>query len=154
MANWKGDHDFPPDITAQVTNSVPPYLLDFESRTFVPFSATNRDTNDHLSQMLSRATFVDASGMPQVELQPVQEPRLNSYTEVLTHHLSHYAQQMMSRGIIPTDEMFQAEARRLSYDSEDQWDQTIADNLEWLAKFRAEQSSKGAFQTPEQGLMG
>jgi hypothetical protein len=161
MANWKGDHDFPPDITAQVTNSVPPYLLDFESRTFVPFSATNRDTNDHLSQMLSRATFVDAAGVPQVlpesadtELQPVQEPQLDSYTEVLTRHLSHYAQQMMSRGIIPTDEMFQAEARRLSYDTEDQWDQTIADNLEWLAKFRAEQSSKGAFQTLEQGPMG
>ncbi|KAJ5845777.1 hypothetical protein N7534_009446 [Penicillium rubens] len=155
MANWKGDHDFPPDITAQVTNSVPPYLLYFESRTFVPFSATNRDTNDHLSQMLSRAAFVDASGVPQVlpesadtELQPVQEPQLDSYIEVLTRHLSHYAQRMMSRGIIPTDEMFQAEARRLSYDTDDQWDQTVADNLEWLANFRAEQSSKGAFQTP------
>jgi hypothetical protein len=36
---------------AQITHSVPPYLLDNESRTFVPFSATNRAVNDHLSQL-------------------------------------------------------------------------------------------------------
>jgi len=177
MAHWKGDHEFPPEIAAQVTHSVPPYLLDFESRTFVPFSATNRAVNDHLSQMLSRATFLNVAGenqilpeSPEAELQPVQETQLDSYTEVLTRHLSHYAQQMMSSGIVPTDEMFQLEARRLLFDSEDQWNnemfqlearrllfdsedqwnQTMADNLEWLAKFRGEQSSKGLLQAPEQ----
>ncbi|KAL4924039.1 uncharacterized protein BDV17DRAFT_301323 [Aspergillus undulatus] len=149
MAHWKGDHEFPPEIAAQVRHSVPPYLLDFESRTLVPFSATNGAVNDHLSQMLTRASFLNATGEPQmlpesealeVELQPAAEPQLDSYTEVLTRHLSHYAQQMMSSGIIPTDEMFQVEARRLLFDSEDQWNQTLADNLEWLAKFRGEQS--------------
>lgn len=85
-----------------------------------------------------------------MELQPVQKTQLDSYTEVLTRHLSHYAQQMMSSGIIPTDEMFQLEARCLLFDSEDQWNQTMADNLEWLAKFRGEQSGNGALQTPEQ----
>ncbi|GFG18030.1 hypothetical protein IFM5058_08794 [Aspergillus udagawae] len=160
MAQWKGDHDFPPEIAAQVTHSVPPYLIDFESRTFVPFSATNGAVNDHLSQMLSRATFLDAAGerqmfpeSPQTGLQPVQETQLDSYTEVLTRHLSHYAQRMMINGIIPTDEMFQLEARRLLFDSEDQWNQTLADNVEWLAKFRGEHSSNGAFQTPGQSLV-
>ncbi|KAJ5455193.1 hypothetical protein N7475_010314 [Penicillium sp. IBT 31633x] len=148
MAQWKGDHDFPPEIAAQIKHSVPPYMLDFESRSFVPFSATNRDVNDHLSQMLSRATFLDTERdsqtppvTPEVSLQPVQESQLDSYTEVLTRHLSHYARQMMGSGVIPTDEMFQSEARRLLFDSEDQWNQTMADNLEWLAKFRGEQSS-------------
>jgi hypothetical protein len=160
MAQWKGDHDFPPEIAAQVTHSVPPYLIDFESRTFVPFSATNGAVNDHLSQMLSRATFLDAAGerqmlpeSPQTGLQPVQETQLDSYTEVLTRHLSHYAQRMMINGIIPTDEMFQLEARRLLFDSEDQWNQTLADNVEWLAKFRGEHSSNGTFQTPGQSLV-
>lgn len=152
MAHWKGDHDFPPDIAVQVKYSVPPYLLDFESRTFVPFSATNGAVNDHLSQMLSRASFINEAGelqmlpesdAPEAELQPVPEPQLDSYTEVLTSHLSHYARQMMTSGIVPTDEMFQEEARRLLFDSEDQWNQTMADNLEWLAKFRGEQSSTG-----------
>lgn len=154
MAHWKGDHEFPAEIAAQVTHSVPPYLLDFESRSFVPFSATNGVVNDHLSQMLSRATFEVPAGpqmapeAPEAELQPVQEVQLDSYTEVLTRHLSHYAQRMMSSGITPTDEMFQSEARRLLFDSEDQWNQTIADNLEWLAQFRGEQS--GNLQVPEQ----
>ncbi|KAJ5202207.1 hypothetical protein N7449_004286 [Penicillium cf. viridicatum] len=159
MANWIGDHEFPPEI-AQVTHSVPPYMLDFESRSFVPFSATNGAVNDHLSQMLSRASFLDAAGEHQTtpesldpELQPVQEDNLQSYTEVLTRHLSHYAQQMMRDGVIPTDEMFQLEARQLLFDSEDQWNQTMADNLEWLAKFRGEQTTKGTLQTPEQPPM-
>lgn len=101
-------------------------MLDLESRSFVPFPATNRDVNDHLSQMLSRSALVDVAGVPQVvsespemEQAPVQEPSLDSYTEVLTRHLSHYAQQMMTSGLIPTDEMFQAEARRLLFDSAD-----------------------------------
>lgn len=133
MANWIGDHEFPPEIAAQVTHSVPPYLLDFESRTFVPFSATNGAVNDHLSQMLSRASFLDAAGEPQAipeslepGLQPVQEGNLVSYTEVLTRHLSHYAQQIMRDGVIPTDEMFQLEARQLLFDSEDQWQITLS----------------------------
>ncbi|KAL6237448.1 hypothetical protein BDW75DRAFT_228645 [Aspergillus navahoensis] len=150
MADWKGDHEFPPEIAAQVTHSVPPYLLDFESRTLVPFSATDGAVSDHLSQMLSRATFLDAAGDPQMLpetpgrlLHPPREAQLDSYTEVLTRHLSHYAQQMMGSGVIPTDEMFQEEARRLLFDSEDQWNQTMADNREWLAHFRGQQSNNG-----------
>lgn len=157
MAHWKGDHELPPEIAAQVTHSVPPYLLDFESRTFVPFSATNRAVNDHLSQMISRATFSEAEDSQHVspkaaEMDPeaVQEPRfqLDSYTEVLTRHLSHYVQQNMRLGVIPTDEMFQLEARRLLFDSEDSWNQTMADNPEWLAKFRNDRYNNSLPHTP------
>ncbi|RDK41048.1 hypothetical protein M752DRAFT_217824 [Aspergillus phoenicis ATCC 13157] len=151
MADWKGDHEFSPEIASQVTNSVPPYMLDFESRTFVPFSATNGEVNDHLSQMLTRATFEGAESegpqalpeSPEQYLQPVQKNQLVSYTQVLTRHLSHYAQLMASSGIIPTDEMFQIEARRLLFDSEDQWNQTLADNPDWLATFRKQQTRHG-----------
>lgn len=158
MARWKGEHEFPPEIAAQVRWSVPPYLLDFESRSFVPFSATDKSSNDHLSQMLSRANLFEGAAQPPnpeqselktppgLDLQPVQETQLGSYTEVLTHHLSQYAQRMMRNGIIPTDEMFQTEARRLLFDTDDQWDQTMADNLEWLAKFRGEQGNDESIQ--------
>lgn len=80
----------------------------------------------------------------------MQETQLGSYTEILTHHLSQYAQRMMRNGIIPTDEMFQTEARRLTFDTDDQWDQTMADNLEWLAKFRGEQGNDGSIQNQDQ----
>ncbi|KAJ0417956.1 hypothetical protein BJY00DRAFT_303079 [Aspergillus carlsbadensis] len=61
MAEWKGDHGFPASIASQVTRAVPPYLIDLESRTLVPFSATNRQVEDHFSQMLSRAMLGDTA---------------------------------------------------------------------------------------------
>ncbi|KAJ5747871.1 uncharacterized protein N7511_009567 [Penicillium nucicola] len=159
MASWKGDHEFPPEIAAQVTHSVPPYLLDFESRTFVPFSATNRAVSDHLSQMMTRATFSGTEDgqhvspeAADVDPEPIPESdfQLDSYTQVLTRHLSHYAQQNMMLGVIPSDEMFQLEARRLLFDSEDSWNQTMADNPEWLAKFRSDRYNDSLPQTPDE----
>jgi hypothetical protein len=35
-----------------------------------------------------------------------------------------------------TDEILQAEARRILYDDDDSWNQTAADNPEWLALFK------------------
>jgi hypothetical protein len=139
MADWHGDHGFPPSIAALVTHAVPPYLIDLESRTLVPFSATNSQAKDHFSQMLSRAAFdqQDSSDLPDFlgQLQ-MQGSSFNSYTQVLTRHLSHYADEQTRLGVVPTDEMFQREARRLMFDSEDPWNQTIADHPEWLAAFR------------------
>ncbi|PYH40184.1 uncharacterized protein BP01DRAFT_387567 [Aspergillus saccharolyticus JOP 1030-1] len=95
--------------------------------------------------------FLGEEASPRQE-QPAleEEPRLDSYAEVLTRHLSHYAQLMMSKGIIPTDEMFQSEARRLLFDSEDQWNQTMADNPEWLAQFQEEQNSRTFLESPQE----
>ncbi|KAF9894413.1 hypothetical protein FE257_007916 [Aspergillus nanangensis] len=151
MANWKGDHEFPPEIACHVTRAVPPYLINLESETLVPFSATNSQVEDHFSQMLSRATFgndveADADGSHQQKfpklpdiLDQIQSPpdsSLNSYTQILTLQLCHYAEEQSQRGIPPTDGMFQREARRLLFDSDDPWNQTIADQPEWLAAFR------------------
>ncbi|OQE13743.1 hypothetical protein PENSTE_c046G05098 [Penicillium steckii] len=156
MTDWKGDHEFPPEIAMQVTHGVPPYLLDFESRTLVAFSATNGAVNDHLAQMLSRARSENEADKSRESSQPYaakgssiecvqvnEEPRLDCYTEVFTRHLSHYAQRIMSRDIIPSDEMFQSEARSMLFDSEDPWNQTMADNQVWLAQFRKEGNERG-----------
>jgi hypothetical protein len=38
---------------------------------------------------------------------------------------------------MPTDEMFQRESRRVMFDDEeDSWNQTLADNQQWLDAFR------------------
>lgn len=156
MADWEGDHGFPPWIAERVTHSVPPYLIGLESDTLVPFSATNGQVQDHLSQMLSRATFNNETGdhenhdrcrEEQPGITPSQSQSksdnfsLDSYTQVLTLHLSHFAQQQMVLGIVPSDEMFQLEARRLLFASDDPWNQTIADHPQWLATFRASQTA-------------
>lgn len=43
----------------------------------------------------------------------------------------------MLAGIIPTDEMLQRESRRVLYlDGDDDWNQTVADDPEWIHDFR------------------
>ncbi|KAB8275973.1 hypothetical protein BDV30DRAFT_207062 [Aspergillus minisclerotigenes] len=81
-------------------------------------------------EMLSRAAFqsdINASGGDHQgrsdllgQLQ-VQDSGLNLYTQVLTRHLSHYAEGQTHLCIVPTDAMFRWEAWRLMFDSEDPW---------------------------------
>ncbi|PYI12329.1 hypothetical protein BO78DRAFT_356249 [Aspergillus sclerotiicarbonarius CBS 121057] len=151
MADWRGEHEFPPGFAAQVVNALPPYLIGSESSSLIPFSATNCDVQDHFAQISSRARWdstdqeaneIVAPVAPSVPL-PLQTiapgvapEQLSSFTQVLTLHLSRFAQEQMKRGVVPSDELFQQESRRLLYDSEDTWNQTIADNPEWLSAFR------------------
>ena len=127
MKDWKGDHEFPPHITAQLRNAYPPYLLGWESECIVPFSATNKDVHDQYTPLMS--TTINT---PNNEL----EPELPGFLDVFTRHLGEYARSQMELGILPTDEMFQKQARKVLFNSEDAWDQTIADNPHWLAAFR------------------
>ncbi|KAH6877242.1 hypothetical protein B0T10DRAFT_413412 [Thelonectria olida] len=147
MLDWKGDHCFEPSIAAQVTNALPPYLIGQESNTVVPFSATSIITRDHLSQIRTFHQELEhgpderdpgGGAEAQLELPDVMQsaPPTETFVKLLTLRLGRFAQQHMSIGIIPTDDMFQAESRRLLYGSEDGWEQTIADNDQWLADFR------------------
>ncbi|KAG5801496.1 hypothetical protein H9Q71_013920 [Fusarium xylarioides] len=141
MAEWKGEHNFKPSIAAQVRNALPPYLLANEALTMVPFSATDPKVPDHLAQIEERI----GKPVPDLEQQQV-DPRFkltpDSYTKFLTWHLGRFAQQSFASGVFPTDEMFQGEARRLLYGSDDNWEQTIADNEQWIAAFRRQHLSK------------
>lgn len=140
----RGEHDFPPPIAQMVTNSLPPYIIASESNTVVPFSATSPSVRDNFTQISGRASGFQDEGTQLAssfqQLQATEERALGTFTEVLTKHLGRYARQQMSRGIVPTDEMFQYQARRLLYDSEDSWSQTIADNSDWIVSFREEHS--------------
>jgi hypothetical protein len=153
MENWQGDHGFEPSIAAQVTNAIPPYALATESKSFSPFSATAPDSWDHVKQMkqfFDERDYgeEDHGGARGNEACAPQIPESGNAGDVsragfssmewITLGLGRYARWQMSQGVIPTDEMFQNEARRLIYGSEDGWEQTIADNRQWLASFRSE----------------
>lgn len=160
MSSWTGEHDFPPSFTALVANALPPYLIASESHSCIPFSATNRDVQDHFAQISSRAV-VHAVDQAEAEASTIAAPQtsretlplplplraiapgvapeqLSSFTQVLTLHLSRFAREQIQvrGGEVPSDEVFQQEARRVLYDSEDSWNQTIADNPEWMVAFR------------------
>ncbi|KAJ4264352.1 hypothetical protein NW762_005549 [Fusarium torreyae] len=152
MDDWKGEHGFEPHVAARVTHGMPPYMIASEGRAPMPFSATSSGTKDHLRQMLERAgqspdapkespPSLDA---PAEEMQPQPQSQLTmaqgstsmAFPEFLALSLRQFAQQQISLGVVPTDDMFRSEARRIVYDDVDPWDQTMADNDDWLSCFR------------------
>ncbi|QYT01303.1 C2H2-type domain-containing protein [Trichoderma simmonsii] len=156
MDNWKGEHCFESSVAVKVTHAMPPYLIGAESRALIPFSVTSHGTKDHLSQIQQATeqslgiwdggrTSSPISGpgpSPGLTTQPAllnsfsEETNSMTFPEVLALHLGRYAQEQMRLGIIPTDRMFQDEARRIMFNSVDPWDQTIADDDYWLSMFR------------------
>jgi hypothetical protein len=139
MKDWKGEHDFPPSITARLKNAYPPYLLGWESECIVPFSATSTDVRHQYAQVSSRvfaAERRDAGDDPSLGIPDPNKSEIDNFLNVFTRHLGRYARRQMAQGIVPTDEMFQQESRRVLFDGEDAWDQTIADNPDWLSAFR------------------
>ncbi|KAJ4402120.1 hypothetical protein N0V91_007481 [Didymella pomorum] len=151
MAHWTGDHGFDAATAARVACALPPYLLADDSRSLVPFSATNPASRDHFNQMLS---LLDQEGM--LSLQPQNQtgasgpnlmalPKLVEndtpymFADVLAQHLSQFARNNIMKGIMPTDEMFQREARRVAFGDEDGWNQTLADNREWLKSWKQQE---------------
>jgi hypothetical protein len=158
MADWRGDHGFDPSVQARVTYAYPPYLIADQAISLVPFSATNPGSIDHTNQLLARVTLSDfepaqASTSAQhtslcsqhscvtiaeASLPTQQEVDTRVFADILSRHLSQFARQQILMGIMPTDEMFQRESRRVLYhDEDDEWNQTLADNPDWMRDFRS-----------------
>jgi hypothetical protein len=147
MLDWKGTHAFEPHIARQVTNAMPPFLIGSESKTPVPFSATKPGHQELLAQITSRAALNDATTATMADQPPSPHTiaqndngnqEFKTAWEILTFHLGRFAQERIKAGIVPTDEMFQRESRRLWFDSDDPWDQTFADDTQWMEIFRQE----------------
>lgn len=144
MNDWKGDHCFESSIAAQIQNAFPPYLLGSEAKSMVPFSATDPRTLDHLSQIYQRNGEAYSDQQLDVfdsDIGPVFDLTPTSYLKWMTFRLGRFAQQSIANGVFPTDKMFQDESRRLVYGDKDAWEQTIADNDEWLSAFRRQHLS-------------
>ncbi|KAF2436616.1 hypothetical protein EJ08DRAFT_567024, partial [Tothia fuscella] len=122
MKDWKGCRGLDPAVAANVTNAMPPYLIGNEALSPVPFSASNESS----WQQAGRGTY-----------SPTQN-NLAAITcwEILTVRLAQYVQEQITLGILPTDEDLQRQARQILYEDDDSWNQTAADNLEWLELFK------------------
>ncbi|KAG5659445.1 hypothetical protein KAF25_002004 [Fusarium avenaceum] len=140
MDDWKGNHGFDSGIAARVTNAIPPYLIASESKTYAPFSAAtpNPIQAEHIQQITRSAEAWTASELVTESREPTISLQDKSFPELLAFHLGRFAQHQMRLGIIPTDKMFQDEARRLQFGTVDPLDDTVADNQEWLSLFRSQ----------------
>jgi hypothetical protein len=82
---------------------------------------------------------VIADPSPSPDNRPVEHnQQFKTAWEILTFHLGRFAQEKIQAGVVPTDEMFQQESRRLWFDSDDPWNQTFADDTQWMEIFRQE----------------
>ncbi|KAI3145663.1 transcriptional regulator family: Homeodomain [Penicillium roqueforti] len=112
MAQWQGDWGFDPQIQARVENAIPPYMIDYEWRSPDPWG-TEHAKGDGSTLMLPVPTDI------------------NCYHR-LSRALTAYINDQKAQGHVPSDQMIQAEARRVIYGCDDPWNQTCADNIVWL----------------------
>jgi len=156
MSEWKGCRGLDPEVAAHVLNAMPPYLIGMESRTPNPFSATTRDPwYECLASAQGVFAGLDAEGKLDSEqakneascrIEVLGNARSMASIasnntratcwEILTVRLGQYAKQQADKGITLTDEMLQCHARSIIYSTDDAWNQTAADNPEWLDLFK------------------
>lgn len=122
MKQWKGCRGLDPSVALAVENAMPPYLIGAESTGIDPFSASKRCPNTH-----------HASQMESTKEASSQQP---TPFELLTERLICFVQETQAAGIPITDASIQREARIFVYGDEDPWNQTAADNPDWLQLFK------------------
>ncbi|KAI5257365.1 hypothetical protein E4T42_01102 [Aureobasidium subglaciale] len=118
MSEWKGCRGLDPAVAALVTSAMPPYLIGIETNSVNPFTATNP------TRCMTVQAHLESGGAPA------------TCWEILTVRLGRFAKEQTDKGVVLTDEMLQTQARRILYDSDDAWDNTAADNPEWLDLFK------------------
>ncbi|THV76782.1 hypothetical protein D6D28_00824 [Aureobasidium pullulans] len=118
MSDWKGCRGLDPPIAALVNSAMPPYLIGMETDSVNPFTATDP------TRCMTVQSHLENGGAP------------TTCWEILTVRLGKFAKDQTDKGVILTDEMLQSAARRILYDSDDAWDNTAADNPEWLDLFK------------------
>lgn len=134
MAQWKGCRGLDPAVAAQVTNAMPPYLIGIEAASPNPFSASNRNMSEY-NFAESRPGALPPTASAEIQASHMGSTKATCW-EILTVRLGKYANEMASKGIVLTDEMLQSHARIILYGSDDTWNQTAADNPEWLDLFK------------------
>lgn len=109
---------------------MPPYLIGIESTGLEPFSASRRARMTTASEKSSSCTGVaQDAGFCAEQAQPTP-------FEYLTARLGQFVQRVQAAGTPLTDEMIQQEARCIVFGDDDPWNQTAADNPEWLKLFK------------------
>lgn len=117
IKDWKGCRGLEPAVALLVQNAMPPYLIGAEANNIEPFSA---------SRAASKSPAADAGGQA-----------VPSQFESLTARLGDYIKAAMENNRPITDDSIRREARVIVYGDDDPWNQTPADNGEWLRLFKA-----------------
>ncbi|RKU42516.1 hypothetical protein DL546_003708 [Coniochaeta pulveracea] len=126
MRDWKGCRGLEPQVALLVENAMPPYLIGIGAVDLEPFSASKLATK-------ANGIMVPNSEAPRTPF------------ETLTARLGEFVKVTRESGITITDELLQKQARLILYGDDDPWNQTPADNTEWLELFK---KGYGLLSTP------
>ncbi|EXL40796.1 hypothetical protein FOCG_16740 [Fusarium oxysporum f. sp. radicis-lycopersici 26381] len=137
MAAWRGDWGFEAPVLKMVENFIPPYLIDNDRRSPFPYIATAVAAETPESAQTARAFSRGCSEVtPAAVAGQVGAFFLtdaNCYRR-LFRELTRFVSSAMSPNNpnchVPTDAEIQHQAR------DDPWNQTAADNAEWLLQFK------------------
>ncbi|KAL2835363.1 hypothetical protein BJY01DRAFT_238914 [Aspergillus pseudoustus] len=124
MKQWQGHRGLDPAVALAVENAMPPYLIAMEAATMDPFSAT-RSFNAHWS-------FGGGADQPDPFTGMAQPTPAEYFTAQLTARI----RMAQAANEVITDERVHSEARQILYGEDDPWNQTPADNAEWLRLFK------------------
>ena len=139
MADWKGDWGFEPQVDDLVESAMPLWMIDNERRTPAPFSASATLNLCQPPTASTNITTGTSSTRQQLESIPGDAYAwLDSRMcfQELERILSIWASEQSALGVQLTDDMLQDEARRIVYMSADPWNQTVADDPQWLGMFK------------------
>jgi hypothetical protein len=120
MKGWKGARGFEPAVATLVRHSIPPYLISTEATAMIPFSAESGNSQQPIT---SKPHFPHSSTTP-------------TSFEYLVSELGKFATAQQAQNLTPTDQMLQEKARLIVYGDNDPWNQTAADNSQWLELFK------------------
>ena len=135
ISQWQGDWGFEPFVMNLVENAMPPYLIGHEKNTVNPFKPSH---NLVPGDDTSTSGFVAAFDVLE---------DTNAYLR-LQQFLTVYIHNQLARGIVPTDHMLQAEARRIIFGNDDSWNQTCADMPIWLNRLKRDAGLETTDQIP------
>ncbi|OGM42169.1 hypothetical protein ABOM_009334 [Aspergillus bombycis] len=124
MREWQRGHGLPQEIAEQVRNMMPPYHTGEETATTCLVSLEGRRVNEGIQQGSMSTKRPDqvgsddeagTTGLPDILSRDMS---LYGFSNHLALHLSRFARIQVQQGVVPTDEMFQQESRRLLMDYE------------------------------------
>ncbi|KAI9710621.1 MAG: hypothetical protein M1812_007385 [Candelaria pacifica] len=127
MADWKGDWGFEPHVQALIENAFTLPLIAIGQTTEAK-TQTKRAT-PHRWHRTATALSTPSDGEGRMMEQGGCLQRLNN-------GLSAYVREQLQQGAVPTDTELQAEGRLIIFYNDDMWNQTAADNPDWLDWFK------------------
>ncbi|KAL2835288.1 hypothetical protein BDW59DRAFT_168523 [Aspergillus cavernicola] len=122
MKDWRASRGLDPSVALAVENAMPPYLIGIESVAPDPFSAS-RQVDSNLDPADNSVTDPLRAANP-------------SPFEYFTVHLTNFVREAQNSKEPITDAVLQTAARHIVYGEGDPWNQTPADNAEWLDLFK------------------